>query len=499
MSSWPRALSRLRRRVDVERVSTASFSTRVDVAGQPTHATHPHLIRSRDELTPGISRDEYAARRRALAAAMPANSVAMFTAAPALRFPGTVIPAGRYRQDADFAYFTGVSQPECAAVIERGERASDVRYALIVPRHSDKYAVWDGERITANAGTSVFGADDAMESGERAVAYAVDAMKKARGGVFVDVDKVNEDDEVVHRALGSLAREGFAMHSVRPVRGLCHELRWKKSPAELELLQKSIDLDVRAFLKAFEIGRVGATEADVMAHHEATCRVGGADRLAYPSVVGSGAGACVVHYHHNDKLLKDGDLLLMDAGCELNGYVSDITRTWPVNGKWTSAQLDVYSAVLEAHAECLKAARADGETSLMDLHRLSIDVLAKGLSKLLPNTSAHTLIRTGAYAKYYPHSVGHWLGADVHDVSSVSVSSPLEPFVAFTIEPGLYFPPNDPDVPASLRGIGVRVEDDCVVRADGRARSISAALPVDPDAIAALVGANVHASTPTFR
>ena len=127
-------------------------------------------------------------------------------------------------------------------------------------------------------------------------------------------------------------------------------MRWKKSPAELELLQQSVDLDVRAFVKALEIGRAGATEADVMAHHEATCRVGGADRLAYPSVVGSGAGACVVHYHHNDKSLKDGDLLLMDAGCELNGYVSDITRTWPVNGKWTSAQLDVYSAVLEAHA-----------------------------------------------------------------------------------------------------------------------------------------------------
>ena len=140
-----------------------------------------------------------------------------------------------------------------------------------------------------------------------------------------------------------------------------------------------------------------------MAHHEATCRVGGADRLATRRL-SVRRRACVVHYHHNDKSLKDGDLLLMDAGCELNGYVSDITRTWPVNGKWTSAQLDVYSAVLEAHAECLKAARADGETSLMDLHHLSIKVLAKGLSKLLPNTSAHTLIHTGAYTKYYPHS-----------------------------------------------------------------------------------------------
>jgi Xaa-Pro aminopeptidase len=185
-------------------------------------------------------------------------------------------------------------------------------------------------------------------------------------------------------------------------------------------------------------------------------------------------------------MLEDGDLLLMDAGCELNGYVSDITRTWPISGRWTQAQLDVYSVVLEAHDACLRAVRADGETSLMDIHRLSIDVLANGLAKLLPNTSARALIRSGEYAKYYPHSVGHWLGADTHDVPSVAVSTPFESNVVFTIEPGLYFSPHDLDVPADLRGIGVRIEDDCVVDANGAVVALSAALPTDPDAVAAL-------------
>ena len=244
-----------------------------------------------------------------------------------------------------------------------------MRYALIVPKRCERYAQWDGERIDARAGETVFGADAAYEADERAAAYATEAVRNARGGVFVDLDKVDEDASVVHRALGARARGGGGGDGVRPVRGLSHRLRWRKSDAELALIKNSVDLDVQAFVKAFQTSRAGATEADVMAQHEAACRIGGADRLAYPSVVGSGAGACVVHYHQNDKMLEDGDLLLMDAGCELNGYVSDITRTWPISGRWTQAQLDVYSVVLEAHDACLRAARADGETSLMDIHQ----------------------------------------------------------------------------------------------------------------------------------
>jgi|TARA_B110000008_G_scaffold179875_1_gene179118 Xaa-Pro aminopeptidase len=468
------------------RASDVSLDLPRVVAGQPTRATHPHVIASAADLTPGVSRAEYAARRAALARAMPPHSAAIFAAAPALRWPGTAIPAGKYRQDADFAYYTGVTQPDCVAVVERGRTEDDVRYALIVPKRCERHAQWDGERIDARAGETVFGADAAYEADERAAAYATEAVRNARGGVFVDLDKVDEDASVVHRALGARARGGGGGDGVRPVRGMSHRLRWRKSDAELALIKNSVDLDVQAFVKAFQTSRAGATEADVMAQHEAACRIGGADRLAYPSVVGSGAGACVVHYHQNDKMLEDGDLLLMDAGCELNGYVSDITRTWPISGRWTQAQLDVYSVVLEAHDACLRAARVDGETSLMDIHRLSIDVLANGLAKLLPNTSARALIRSGEYAKYYPHSVGHWLGADTHDVPSVAVSTPFERNVAFTIEPGLYFSPHDLDVPADLRGIGVRIEDDCVVDANGAVVALSAALPTDPDAVAAL-------------
>lgn len=479
MRRWTRALSTLRQTAS----NDASLSRTAAVVGQPTRATHPHLFVSADELTPGVSRDEYAARRRALVAAMPANSVAIFAAAPALKFHGTVIPAGRYRQDADFAYLTGVNQPDCLALVERGDTERDVRYVLVVPEHSERYMVWDGERINAAAGESIFGADASFEANERAVADVADMITRAAGGVYVDMEKV--ESTLLKRAFGALGRDAYASERLRPAKYLTHKLRWRKSDAEIELIQKSVDLDISAFKRALATSKVGSTEAAVMAHHEAACRIGGADRLAYPSVVGSGAAACVVHYHPNDKILRDGELLLMDAGCELNGYVSDITRTWPVNGKWTTAQLDVYSAVLDAHVACQRAARADGATSLADIHRLSVEVLAHGLSKLLPNSDARSLIRSGAYTKYYPHSIGHWLGADTHDVPTIGIATPFELNTVFTIEPGLYFPPNDPDVPKELRGIGVRIEDDFVVDRGG-ACALSAALPVDPDAIAAL-------------
>lgn len=485
LASMRTALGRVRERA--RRFATdAAPAFAIPVAGQPTAETHPHVIHARGDLTPGVSRAAYAERRNALARALPPRSCAILTSAPGLKFPGTVIPAGRYRQDADFGYHTGVTQAECVAVVERGESERDVTYTLVVPEFSERYTTWDGERINAAAAESVFGADEAYENGERAVGRVADAMRRAVGGVFVDVDKVDEDCEVVRRAMSAVALHARERDGVRPLRGIAHRLRWKKSEEELELLKRSVDLDVRAFVRAFQTSEVGQTEAAVMAHHEAEIRIGGADRLAYPSVVASGAGACVVHYHQNDKMLEEGDLLLMDAGCELNGYVSDITRTWPINGKWTQAQLDVYSVVLEAHQECLRASRADGDTSLMDIHRLSIDILAKGLAKLLPHTSAERLIRTGEYAKYYPHSVGHWLGMDTHDVPSISVSTPFERSVAFTIEPGLYFAPSDITIPRDLRGIGVRIEDDCFIAASGDAVSLSANLPVDPDAVAAL-------------
>jgi len=472
-------LARARAGVSLARLDAIHFVPRAMSharAGQPTWETHPHLFRSPLELTPWVARDEYVARRDALAKLMPANSCAIFIAAPMNKFYGTVIPSGKYRADADFAYFTGVSQPACAMVLTRGVDATDVTYALIAPKYCARYAQWDGERIDARACEDVFGADRGSEDGEAVVGEAV---RRASGGVFVDRAKVAWDESgAVARALSRAENDGVLRpNGSKALSTLTHGVRWRKSATEIELIERSVALDVRAFESAYAASVAGASEADVMAAHEAACRIGGADRLAYPSVVGSGAGACVVHYHPNDKLLRDGDLVLMDAGCELNGYVSDITRTWPVNGKWTSAQEDVYGAVLDAHAACVRAVRADGETSLAHIHRLSVELLAQSMAKIL-NTDAQAMIRTGAYVKYYPHSVGHWLGMDTHDVPSISISTPFENAVTFTIEPGLYFPLHDVDVPKHFRGIGVRVEDDCVVRL-GRCRVLSRAALAD--------------------
>lgn len=425
----------------------------------------------------------------ALAEQLPAYSVAIVAAALPAHLPNSIIPYPGYRQDADFAYLTGVLQPGVVMMLERhgsdGSEGTKHNYTLFVPPVSARDEVWNGQRIGTTAALHFFGADATHELSSMAdvVAHAV----RRASFLFADVDH-SRGDSAFTAALSAAGQ----MHNCGPpqaLRPIVHALRWKKSLAELQALRGSAEADMEGFRSAIRASVPGELEYAVCAHHEHKCKLLGADRLAYPSVVAGGVGALVVHYANMDRVLQSGDVLLMDAGCERRGYVSDITRTWPIGpGGYTRAQADVYDAVLEAHTSCLRALRRSPGVSLRDLHALSVDVLSEGLVNLgVGGGKSKTDMTRGRYLRYYPHALGHWIGMDTHDTPTVSTKTPTEPGCVLTVEPGLYLPTDDLDVPKSLRGIGVRIEDDVAIVGGGAVEVLSGGLPVGRCEIEALV------------
>ena len=449
--------------------------------GQPTPETHPHMM-GVGELTPGFSAREYAERRERLAQKLPPHSVALLAAATPACLPNTVIPYPAYRQDADFAYLTGVLQPGCVALVARGSDAADAAFALFVPPRDKREETGNGARVCANAAVAFFGADEAHIRGPGTAKEILRRLNDARL-VFADEDALR--DGHVAAALQTFARR-LQQNVIQPLRPLVHALRWRKSRAEIDAMRLSVQADIEGFHAAMRVSAPGCVERDAAAEHERAVKRRGADRLAFPSVVGSGAGALVIHYAAMDAVMRADDVLLMDAGCERAGYVSDITRTWPVRGPFTSAQADVYDAVLDCNEKCVAAAKVGA--SLGELHALSVRLLTESMRDLGVRNVANGREK-GAYAKYYPHSVGHWLGMDTHDTPSVSVSTPIARGCAFTVEPGLYFPADDEDVPRGLRGVGVRIEDNLAVDPEtGAVEVLSANLPTRRDEQEALLG-----------
>lgn len=436
------------------------------------------------ELRPGIAAAEFAERRRLLAAQLPAAGVAVLQAAPQVFMSG-VIPYP-YRPDADLQYLTGVVQPGAVAVLR-----ADAHLTLFVSDRDAWRETWDGARLSESAAVDCFGA---------AEAYPLSEMPARLGRVLAAASAVAFDPPsgaaaaAQPRAGGAAGvqwlpayREAEARGRVAPLRPALHRLRWVKSPAELALLKNSAAAAADAMADCMRATRPGGDEHGVASLFEYRCRQAGARRMAYPPVVASGADATTIHYSRNDKRLQDGDLLLLDGGCELHGYCSDVTRTWPVGGRFSGAQAAVYGAVLGAHRQLL-AAVYPGVT-LRQLHALSVRLLGEALVDLgvLPAAAAGGggPANDGAHRPFYPHLVGHWLGMDTHDASTVSHDRPLEPGVVLTIEPGLYIP----DSPAygALRGVGVRLEDDVAVTRGG-AEVLSGGVPLEAGEVEAMVG-----------
>ena len=434
----------------------------------------------KDEIQPGISAAEFAQRRHLLASQLPDGGIAVLQAAPQFFMTG-VIPYP-YRQDADFQYMTGCIQPGPVASIH-----SDGRFILFFPDRDQWRETWDGARISLEASLQFFGADEAYPLSE--MPQRLSRMLTGASSVAVDVNGgvpppplAGTPIPVAHLPVVK-AMQGQG--KTQSLRHLVHQLRWIKSPAEVHLMRRAAEAATSAMVECMQRSTPGVSEHSLASIFEHRCRMEGAQRMSYPPVVAGGVNATTIHYSRNDRTLPANEMLLLDGGCELYGYCSDVTRTWPINGKFSGAQSAVYTTVLEAHRRLLSATRPG--VTLRALHQASIQLLAEALADLgvVKGVSAEAIVREHTIREFYPHSVGHFLGMDVHDTASMSHDRPLEAGVVLTIEPGLYIP--DREEFGALAGIGVRLEDDVAVTVDG-AEVLSAGAPLDPGEVEALVG-----------
>ena len=372
-----------------------------------------------------------------------------------------------YRHDSHFHYLSGFPEPEAVLVLIAGEKMQSVLFC----RDKDaEREVWDGFRYGPDAAAEKFGFDAAFP-----IAQLDDRLAELMADQPVLYTPLGHDPAwdarmlKVREAVKAKARSGIqAPAALRDIRDLISEMRLFKDAHEIDIMRRAARVSAGAHRRAMRFVRPGQHEYEVEAEllHE-FCRHG-ARQPAYTSIVAGGANACTLHYVGNDAPLRDGDLLLIDAGCELDSYAADITRTFPINGRFSAAQKDVYQIVLAAQDAAIAAAKPG---NLWDApHEAALRVLAQGFIDLkLCNGSVEGVLESGCYKQFYMHRTGHWLGMDVHDVGEYKIDGrwrPLQPGMTFTVEPGCYIRPAD-GVPEALWNIGIRIEDNVLVTADG--------------------------------
>jgi Xaa-Pro aminopeptidase len=386
----------------------------------------------------------------------------------------------RYRQDSDFYYLTGFGEPESIAVVAPSH--PEHKFTLFVRPRDPEREIWDGRRAGVEGAREEFGADAAFPVAEFSDKL-LDILTGAKQVYYRIGDGRDDLDAQVVRQIArmrSMGRRGIqAPQAIIDPSALIHEMRLIKTEGEVELMQRAATISSEAHREAMRAARPGMMEFEVEALIEYVFRRSGASGAAYTTIVGSGANATILHYINNDAPLRDGDLLLIDAGAEYDSYASDITRTFPVNGKFTDAQRDIYELVLKAQEECIAMVRPG--VTLDEMHDRSVEVLTEGMVRLgLLEGETGKLIEEEKYKKFYMHRLGHYLGMDVHDVGRYHLddksSRPVEAGIVMTVEPGLYIAADAEGIPDKYRGIGVRIEDDVLVTGDGH-RVLTAEAP----------------------
>ena len=431
-------------------------------------------------LAPPFPPDIFAARRilvlRKMAEIAPGPSVSIFPSTPvAVRNHDVDHP---YRADSDLFWLTGFEEPEAVAVLSTGDRP----FTLFVrPRDREK-EIWNGRRSGVDGAKTAFGAD---------AAFTVDALDKelteaiaGKGTLFYRIGGVDQGfDARIARILQGLrmrARAGAAAPTrIEDPGQIVHELRLRKRPEELTALRKAVEITRRGHLAAMQTGRPGSHEYEVQAALEREFRGGGGRGWGYYPIVAAGMNATVLHYNENSDPVRDGDLVLVDAGGEVDLYTADVTRTFPASGRFSDPQRAAYELVLGAADEAIANTRPG--VSIDELHEGTVRHLTAGMVKLgLLEGDVDKLIKDGAFRRYYMHRTSHWLGLDVHDAGNYRDESggprKLEPGMVFTIEPGLYVAPDDEKAPKEFRGIGIRIEDDILVTEGGH-ENLTAAIP----------------------
>lgn len=393
----------------------------------------------------------------------------------------------RYRQDSDFLYLTGFEEPESIAIIAPSR---EQKYTLFVRPRNPEREIWDGKRAGVDGAKSEFGAAEAFPIAEfdEKLHEILDGANFLyyRLGVNPDLD-----DKIIREIARMRALNRKPIHPPRTIidpATIVHEMRVLKSAEEIELMQRAADIAAEAHVEAMKAVRPGMNEFEVEAMIEHYFRRQGASGPSYTSIVGGGPNATVLHYISNNGELRDGELLLVDAGAEYKGYASDITRTFPINGRFTKAQREIYDLVLETQMACVEMVRPG--TTHDELKSHSIEMLTAGMVRLgLLKGDPQELIKEKKHEQFYMHGLGHMLGIDVHDVGLYyydKQSRALEPGVVMTVEPGLYISPDTKDIPEQYLGIGVRIEDDVLCTANGP-RVLTSKVPKDPGEIEALM------------
>ncbi|MBN8475534.1 aminopeptidase P N-terminal domain-containing protein [Sulfuritalea sp.] len=432
--------------------------------------------------TPAVANDEcapYRQRRLLLVERMKASGggVALIPTAPEqARNRDTHFP---YRADSYFQYLTGFTEPEAVLVMAVGPGAMASQAILFCREKNLEREIWDGFRHGPEGAREVFGFDAAHPVAE--LDARLSELIADQPALWFSLGHDAGWDQRIAAVLNKVRAESRsgkrAPPAIRDVRAELDAMRLIKDATELATMRRAAEISANAHMRAMRFVAPGRYEYEVEAELLHEFRRHGCEYPAYTPIVAGGANACVLHYVGNDRVLKDGDLLLIDAGGELGGYASDITRCFPVNGRFSGPQADVYDLVLDAQAAAIAALRPGA--TFADPHDAALKVLAQGMldMKLLAG-SLDAVLESESYKRFYMHRTSHWLGKDVHDAGEYKEGehwAPLAPGMVLTIEPGCYIRPAD-DVPEAFWNIGVRIEDDAVVTAAG-CEIITAAAP----------------------
>jgi Xaa-Pro aminopeptidase len=426
-------------------------------------------------------------RRKRVRDAMGPDAIAVFQGASmAARSRDTEYP---FRQDSDFWYLTGFDHPNAIAVLRTD---GGPEYTLYVePSNRDK-EIWTGYRPGVEGARKDYGADEAYPQAEF-LNQLTDLVRRTKQ-IYHVLGRSSEIDRAITNTLEELRvrsrNVGAPADAIVDPRSIVHEMRLYKEPAELDIMRRASAISREAHEAGAKLARGGTYEYEIEAVIEYTFRRLGARGPAYTTIVGGGSNATVLHYVTNSEKLRDHEMMLVDAGCELEGYASDVTRTYPVGGRFTAAGRAIYDVVLTAQRAGIDQC-ASGKT-LADVHAASVRAIVEGLVDLkLLSGDVDDLIARETYRRFYMHKTGHWLGLDVHDVGNYGSGGnhrPLEPGMVFTVEPGIYVAADDEDANAEFRGIGVRIEDDIAITEDG-CENLTEAIATDPEDVEALVTA----------
>ncbi len=436
-----------------------------------------------------MNKKEFPKRRRQLMQMMGRNSIAILPTAPLLTRNRDVEYA--YRPDSDFFYLSGFAEPDALVVLVPGRPQGE--YILFCQERNLKMEMWNGPRAGQKGACEAYGADDS---------FPIDDLDEILPGLLEDREKVfytmgfsAEFDHKMMEWLNQVREKSrlgvHAPNEFVALDHLLHEMRLFKSRSEIKMMRDAARISVKAHRRAMLACRPGMMEYQLEAEILHEFAQHGCREQAYQSIVGGGGNACVLHYIRNDAELQDGDLVLIDAGAEKECYASDITRTFPVNGKFSAPQKAIYEIVLAAQRAAIVAVKPGNHWN--DPHHAAVRAVTKGLQKLgLLKGDLRTLIKKEAYRRFFVHRTGHWLGMDVHDVGEYKIDGVwrmLEPGMVLTVEPGIYIPPGSKGVAKKWHGIGIRIEDDILVTTGG-CEILSEGAPKTVDEIEALMAAN---------